>query len=137
MDRGRLEELKRLLDERHNNAKQNLDRELDAENSNAQNSDTSNLNASNFDLSDLNNTTLFKNSNARNYDKDPIIIKNYEKFFVYAHLLVFLQVSGLLISFIWDIVDFGHIYICRRLFRSLYNDITDRRYYLYLYRNTQ
>nr|WP_314234530.1 hypothetical protein [uncultured Campylobacter sp.] len=47
----------------------------------------------------------------RDYDKDPIVIKNYEKFFVYAHLLVFLQVSGLLISFIWDIVDFGHIYV--------------------------
>ena len=144
MDQGRLEELKRLLDERRSNTKQNLDRELDAENSNAQNSDTSNSNASNFDASDLNitnskalnfndknsddlnlnaerdrkfqnldpdNAILFKNSNARNYDKDPIIIKNYEKFFVYAHLLVFLQVSGLLIFFIWDIVDFGHIYV--------------------------
>lgn len=149
MDQGRLEELKRLLNERRGDAKQNLDRELDAENSNTQNSDTSksvnsNSNASNFDASDLNitnskalnfndknsddlnlnaerdrkfqnldpdNAILFKNSNARNYDKDPIIIKNYEKFFVYAHLLVFLQVSGLLISFIWDIVDFGHIYV--------------------------
>ena len=144
MDQGRLEELKRLLDERRSNTKQNLDRELDAENSDAQNSDTSNSNASNFDASDLNSTNskalnfndknsydlnlnmerdrkfqnldpanaiLFKNSNARNYDKDPIIIKNYEKFFVYAHLLVFLQVSGLLLSFIWDIVDFGYIYV--------------------------
>ena len=149
MDRGRLEELKRLLNKQRSNTKQSLDRELDAENSNAKNSDTSksvnsNLNVLNFDALDLNNTNskvlnfndknsddlnlnmerdrkfqnldpdnaiLFKNSNARNYDKDPIIIKNYEKFFVYAHLLVFLQVSGLLISFIWDIVDFGHIYI--------------------------
>ena len=144
MDQSRLGELKRLVDERRSNTKQNLDKELDAENSDAQNSDTSNSNASNFDASDLNitnskalnfndknsddlnlnaerdrkfqnldpdNAILFKNSNARNYDKDPIIIKNYEKFFVYAHLLVFLQVSGLLISFIWDIVDFGHIYV--------------------------
>ena len=144
MDKSRLEELKRLLDERRGSAKQNRSEELDVENSNAQNSDTSNSNTSNLDASDLNitnskalnfndknsdgpnlnaergkkfqnldpdNTTLFKNSKARDYDKDPIIIKNYEKFFVYAHLLVFLQVSGLLLSFIWDIVDFGHIYV--------------------------
>ena len=139
MNEARLEELKKILNERHQNLEQGLQEDF-----NAQNSDTSNSNASNFDASDLNstnskalnfndknsydlnlnmerdrkfqnldpdNTTLFKNSNARNYDKDPIIIKNYEKFFVYAHLLVFLQVSGLLLSFIWDIVDFGHIYV--------------------------
>lgn len=147
MDKSRLEELKRLLNKQRSNTKQNLDRELDAENSNAKNSDTSksvnsNLNASNFNASDLNNTnskalnsndknsddlnlnakrdrkfqnldpdntTLFKNSKARDYDKDPIIIKNYEKFFVYAHLLVFLQVAGLLLSFIWDMIDLGYI----------------------------
>ena len=83
-------------------------------NSNDKNSDDLNLNAERgrkFQNLDPDNTTLFKNSNVRNYDKDPIVIKNYEKFFVYAHLLVFLQVSGLLISFIWDIVDFGHIYV--------------------------
>ena len=83
-------------------------------NFNDKNSDDLNLNAERdrkFQNLDPDNAILFKNSNARNYDKDPIIIKNYEKFFVYAHLLVFLQVSGLLISFIWDIVDFGHIYV--------------------------
>lgn len=142
MDQDGLEELKRLLDERRSNTKQNLDRELDAENSDAQNSNTSNSNASNFDASDLNitnskalnfndknsddlnlnakrdrkfqnldpdNTTLFKNSNVRNYDKDPIVIKNYEKFFVYAHLLVFLPVSGMPLFFIRDIIDLGYI----------------------------
>lgn len=169
MDQGRLEELKRLLDERRSNTKQNLDRELDAENSDAQNSDNSNSNASNFDASDLNNTnskalnsndknsdglnlnmerdrkfqnldpdntTLFKNSNARNYDKDPIIIKNYEKFFVYCPSSCIS--SGIRSS---NIFYLGYCrfwaYICRRLFRSLYNDITNRRYYIYLYRDTQ
>ncbi|RKV97828.1 MAG: hypothetical protein D8H92_03270, partial [Campylobacter sp.] len=149
MNEARLEELKKILNERRQNLEQGSQENSDAQNFDALNfdtskSDTSNLNASNFDASDLNNTdsktlnsndrnlddlnlnakrdrkfqnldpdntTLFKNSNARDYDKDPIIIKNYEKFFVYAHLLVFLQVSGLLISFIWDIVDFGHIYV--------------------------
>ena len=83
-------------------------------NFNDKNSDDLNLNAERdrkFQNLDPDNAILFKNSNARNYDKDPIVIKNYEKFFVYAHLLVFLQVSGLLLSFIWDIVDFGHIYV--------------------------
>ena len=142
MDKSRLEELKRLLNKQRSNTKQNLDRELDAENSNAQNSDTSNSNASNFDASDLNITnsrasnfddknsddlnlnakrdrkfqnldshsaTLFKNSKARDYDKDPIIIKNYEKFFVYAHIFVFLPVSGMPLFFIRDIIDLGYI----------------------------
>lgn len=142
MDQGGLEELKRLLNERRSNTKQNLDRELDAENSNAQNSDTSNLNASNFDASDLNitnskalnsndensdslnlnaergrkfqnlhsdNAILFKNSKARDYDKDPIIIKNYEKFFVYARLFIILPTSGLPLFLIRDIIDFGYI----------------------------
>ena len=83
-------------------------------NFNNKNVDDLNLNAEcgrRFQNLHSDSATLFKNSNARNYDKDPIIIKNYEKFFVYAHLLVFLQVSGLLLSFIWDIVDFGHIYV--------------------------
>ncbi|WP_298786915.1 hypothetical protein [uncultured Campylobacter sp.] len=83
-------------------------------NYNDRNLDGLNLNAERgrkFQNLDPDNAILFKNSNARNYDKDPIVIKNYEKFFVYAHLLVFLQVSGLLLSFIWDIVDFGHIYV--------------------------
>ena len=149
MNEARLEELKKILNERRQNLEQGSQENSDAQNFDVLNfdtskSDTSNSNASNFNTSDLNitnskalnsndknsddlnlnaergrkfqnldpdNTTLFKNSNVRNYDKDPIVIKNYEKFFVYAHLLVFLQVSGLLISFIWDIVDFGHIYV--------------------------
>lgn len=81
-------------------------------NSNDKNSDDLNLNAKRdrkFQNLYPDNTTLFKNSNARNYDKDPIIIKNYEKFFVYAHLLVFLPVSGMPLFFIRDIIDLGYI----------------------------
>ena len=138
MNEARPKELKKILNERHQNLEQGSQEDFSAQNSDALNfdtseSDTSNSNASNFNASDLNitnskalnsndknsddlnlnakrdrkfqnldpdNTTLFKNSNVRNYDKDPIVMKNYEKFFVYAHLLVFLQVSGLLISFI-------------------------------------
>ena len=147
MNEARLEELKKILNERCQNLEQGSEGNYDAQNFDALNfdiskSDTSNSNASNFDASDLNNTnskvlnfnnknvddlnlnaergrrfqnlhsdsaTLFKNSNARNYDKDPIIIKNYEKFFVYAHLLVFLPVSGMPLFFIRDIIDLGYI----------------------------
>ncbi len=49
MDQGRLEELKRLLDERRSNAKQNLDRELDAENSETENFEIENFEVSNFE----------------------------------------------------------------------------------------
>ena len=127
MDQDGLEELKRLLNERRSNTKQNLDRELDAENSDAQNSNTSNSNTSNFDASDLNITnskalnsndknsddlnlnvkrgrkfqnldslgaTLFKNSNARNYDKDPIILKDYATLYVVSLSVVSLIFGG-------------------------------------------
>ena len=147
MNEARLEELKKILNERHQNLEQDSQENSNAQNFDALNfdtskSDTSNSNASNFDASDLNNTnskalnfndknsddlnlnaergrkfqnldpdntTLFKNSNVRNYDKDPIVIKNYEKFFVYAHLLVFLPVSGMPLFFIRDIIDLGYI----------------------------
>ncbi|WP_298050372.1 hypothetical protein [uncultured Campylobacter sp.] len=147
MNEARLEELKKILNERRQNLEQGSQENSDAQNFDALNfdtskSDTSNLNASNFDASDLNNTDsktlnsndrnldglnlnaergrkfqnldpdnaiLFKNSKARDYDKEPIIIKNYEKFFVYARLFIILPVSGLPLLLIRDIIDFGYI----------------------------
>ena len=147
MNEARFKELKKILNERHQNLEQGSRENSNVQNSDALNFDTSrsdisNSSASNFDAPDLNNTnskalnfndknsddlnlnaergrkfqnldpdntTLFKNSNVRNYDKDPIVIKNYEKFFVYAHLLVFLPVSGMPLFFIRDIIDLGYI----------------------------
>lgn len=147
MNEARLEELKKILNERHQNLEQGSQEDFSAQNSDALNfdtseSDTSNSNASNFNASDLNitnskalnsndqnsddlnlnakrgrkfqnldpdNAILFKNSNARDYDKEPIIIKNYEKFFVYARLFIILPVSGLPLLLIRDIIDFGYI----------------------------
>ena len=131
MDQSRLEELKRLLDERRSNAKQNLDRELDAENSETESFEIENLEVSNFEApnseasnfkaqnSEVSNSesmnskapnfatdalnleteaaqnsafennaepqnfisddngSLQQNYKARDYDKDPIIIKDY------------------------------------------------------------
>ena len=147
MNKAKPKELKKILNERHQNLEQGSQEDFSAQNSDALNfdtseSDTSNSNASNFNASDLNitnskalnsndknsddlnlnaergrkfqnldpdNTTLFKNSNVRNYDKDPIVIKNYEKFFVYARLFIILPVSGLPLLLIRDIIDFGYI----------------------------
>ena len=147
MNEARLEKLKKILNERHQNLEQGSQENFNAQNFDGEIFDTSksvspNLNASNLDASDLNNTdsktlnsndknsddlnlnaergrkfqnldspdaTLFKNSKARDYDKDPIIIKNYEKFFVYARLFIILPVSGLPLLLIRDIIDFGYI----------------------------
>lgn len=105
MNEARLEELKKILNERRQNLEQGSQ-----ENSDSQNFDTSNSNASNSDNSNLNveENLKFQNSDfdyaasnknskteARDYDKEPIIIKNYEKFFVYSFLVLLLPISTL------------------------------------------
>ena len=79
MDQSRLEELKRLLDERRSNAKQNLTEGLYPKNFNA--FDFKNLKLEDASSKTLNSddTAINKNSEvqARDYDKDPIIIKDY------------------------------------------------------------
>ena len=69
MDQSRLEELKRLLDERRSNAKQNLDRELDAENSETENFEIENLEVSNFEA---------PNSEASNFKAQNSEVSNFE-----------------------------------------------------------
>ncbi len=149
MDQNRLEELKRLLDERCGDAEQNRGEELNVENSKTENSETENSEVSNFEAlnseasnsefpnSEIsnyetqnskapnsdpdalnleaeadrnftyeNNTepqnfisnnggSLRQNSKARDYDKEPIIIKDhtYYEFMIY-------QFPALLIGFI-------------------------------------
>lgn len=87
MNEARLKELKKILNERHQNLEQGSQG-----NSNAQNFDASNFDTSNCDNSNLNveEDLKFQNSNsddaasnknyktgARDYDKEPIIIKDY------------------------------------------------------------
>lgn len=149
MDQSRLEELRKLLNNQHSDAKQNLDRELGVENSKTENSETENSEVSNFEVSNfevsnseflnfespnseasnsetldsdpgaLNSETeanqnsacvnnaeqqnfisndggaLQQNFKARDYDKEPIIIKDhtYYEFMIY-------QFPALLIGFI-------------------------------------
>ena len=48
---------------------------------------------------------LPQNSKARDYDKDPIAIKNYEKFFVYSFLVLLLPISTLHAFLIIDFIN--------------------------------
>ena len=173
MDQGRLEELKRLLQKRHQEPKRGLEQNSDGENSGtsnfgvsnfkAQNSEISNFEASNFrtlnfeasnfeilnseppNFESLNskapnsapdalnleaeadhnsacennaepqnfisddNGALRENSKTRDYDKDPIVIKNYEKFFVYSFLVLLLPISTLHAFLIIDFINHDDI----------------------------
>ena len=48
---------------------------------------------------------LRQNSKARDYDNEPIIIKNYEKFFVYSFLVLLLPISTLHAFLIMDFIN--------------------------------
>ena len=51
------------------------------------------------------NGALRENSKTRDYDKDPIVIKNYEKFFVYSFLVLLLPISTLHAFLIIDFIN--------------------------------
>ena len=164
MDQSRLEELKRLLQKRHQEPKRGLEQNSNGENLKAQNSEIQNSEASNFEVSNFeflnseppnseilnseppnfeslnskapNSATdalnleakadqnsacdnnakqqnfisddsgaLRQNSKARDYDNEPIIIKNYEKFFVYSFLVLLLPISTLHAFLIIDFIN--------------------------------
>lgn len=138
MDQGRLEELKRLLQKRHQEPKRGLEQNSNGENfkisnSEIQNSEVSNFETLNSDPGALNSEaevaqnsacknsaeqqnftsndsgSLRQNSKARDYDKDPIIVKNYERLLIST--ITFLYVSMILggyILSIWDLIFSKH-----------------------------
>ena len=144
MDQGRLEELKRLLQKRHQEPKLGLEQNSNGENFKVPNSETKNLEASNSETKNSdpdalnleaeadknfayeNNAeqqnfisddsgALPQNSKARDYrdyrdyDKDPLIVKNYERLlistitFLYAPMIL----GGYILS-IWDLIFSKH-----------------------------
>ena len=158
MDQSRLEELKRLLQKRHQEPRRGLEQNSDGENFKAPNSEIQNSEASNFEVSNFeflnfeppnfeslnskapNSATdalnleakaaqnsacdnnaepqnfisddsgaLPQNSKARDYDEDPIIIKNYERFFVYSFLVLLLPISTLHAFLIIDFINHKNI----------------------------
>ena len=168
MDQSRFEELKRLLQKRHQEPKRGLEQNSNGENfkvpnfetrnsevsnseflsseppsSEVSNSKFLNYKYSNFEASNsetLNSATndlnleakaaqysafennaepqnfisddsgsLQQNSKARDYDKEPIAIKNYEKFFVYSFLVLLLPISTLHAFLIIDFINHDDI----------------------------
>ena len=92
MNEARLEELKKILNERHQNLEQGSQEDFSAQNSDALNfdtseSDTSNSNASNFNASDLNITnSKALNSNDKNSDDLNLNAKRDRKFLEFFYL---------------------------------------------------
>ena len=131
MDQNRLEELKRLLQKRHQEPKRGLEQNFNGENFKAPNSETKNSEASNFEVlnseppnSDpdalnleakaaqnsacVNNAesqnfisddsgALRQNSKARDYDKDPLILKDHT-YYDYMKYSIIPTMVGLLIA---------------------------------------
>lgn len=112
MNEARLEKLKKILNERHQNLEQGSQ-----ENSDAQNFDTSNSNASNSDNSNLNveENLKFQNSNsddtasnknsktgARDYDKDPIVIKNYNIMHLLFYIIIAIIIPSIFIKILYN-----------------------------------
>ena len=143
MDQGRLEELKRLLQKRHQEPRRGSEQNSNGENFKAPNSEIQNSEASNFEILNSeppnsatdalnlkaeaarnsayeNNAepqnfisddsgSLQQNSKARDYDEEPIAIKNYEKFFVYSFLVLLLPISTLHAFLIIDFINHDDI----------------------------
>ena len=162
MDQSRLDELKKLLQKRHQEPKQGLEQNSNGENSKASNFETKNSEASNFEVlnskslnyraqnSEASNSEIINsdpdalnlkakleaesvqnsvrknntepqnfisddsgflqhNPKARDYDKEPIIVKNYERLlistitFLYAPMIL----GGYILS-IWDLIFSKH-----------------------------
>ena len=106
MDQSRLEELRKLLNNQHSDTKQNLTEGLYPKNFNA--FDFKNLKLEDASSKTLNSddTAINKSSEvqARDYDKDPIILKNYE--YLYQKLLMVFSlfiggVFAIIVNFDW------------------------------------
>ena len=166
MDQSRLEELKRLLQKRHQEPKRGLEQNSNGENFKAQNSEIQNSEVSNFEVSNseflnfevsnskflnykssnsetLNSNpgalnleaeadknsayennaepqnsisddsgSLQHNSKARDYDKEPIIVKNYERLLISTITFLYMpMILGGYILSIWDLIFFKTPYI--------------------------
>ena len=109
MNEARLEELKKILNERHQNLEQSSWEDFSAQNFDIPNSDVSNFDASDSSIGNIkddlkfqnlhSDKAAFKNSKAqvRDYDKDPIIIKDHT-YFDYMKYSIIPTIVGLLIA---------------------------------------
>lgn len=111
MNEARLEELKKILNERRQNLEQGSQ-----ENSDAQNFDVLNFDTSKSDNSNLNveENLKFQNSDsdevasknfktgARDYDKEPIVIKNYNIMHLLFYIIIAIIIPSIFIKILYN-----------------------------------
>lgn len=112
MNEARLEELKKILNERHQNLEQGSQKDFSAQNSDALNFDTSKSDNSNLNIE---GNLKFQNSNsddaasnknsktgARDYDKDPIVIKNYSIMHLLFYIIIAIIIPSIFIKILYN-----------------------------------
>lgn len=112
MNEARLEELKKILNERHQNLEQGSEGNYDAQNFDALNFDTSKSDNSNLNIE---GNLKFQNSNsddaasnknsktgARDYDKDPIVIKNYSIMHLLFYIIIAIIIPSIFIKILYN-----------------------------------
>ena len=112
MNEARLEELKKILNERRQNLEQGSQENSDAQNFDALNFDTSKSDTSNLNIE---GNLKFQNSNsddaapnknsktgARDYDKDPIVIKNYNIMHLLFYIIIAIIIPSIFIKILYN-----------------------------------
>ena len=112
MNEARLKELKKILNERRQNLEQGSEGNSDAQNFDALNFDTSKSDNSNLNVEE---NLKFQNSNsddaasnknyktgARDYDKDPIIIKDYNIMHLLFYIITAIIIPSIFIKILYN-----------------------------------
>ena len=107
MNEARLEELKKILNERRQNLEQGSQENSDVQNFDVSKSDNSNLNIEGnlkFQNSNSDDAASNKNSKtgARDYDKDPIVIKNYSIMHLLFYIIIAIIIPSIFIKILYN-----------------------------------
>lgn len=112
MNEAESKELKKILNERRQNVEQGSEGNYDAQNFDALNFDTSKSDNSNlnvegnlkFQNSDSDDATPNKNSKteARDYDKEPIVIKNYSIMHLLFYIIIAIIIPSIFIKILYN-----------------------------------
>ena len=107
MNEARLKELKKILNERRQNVEQGSQENSDAQNFDVSKSDNSNLNIEGnlkFQNSNSDDAASNKNSKtgARDYDKDPIVIKNYSIMHLLFYIIIAIIIPSIFIKILYN-----------------------------------
>ena len=107
MNEARLEELKKILNKRHQNLEQGSQEDFSAQNFDTLNCDNSNLNIEGnlkFQNSNSDDAAPNKNSKteARDYDKNPIVIKNYSIMHLLFYIIIAIIIPSIFIKILYN-----------------------------------